>query len=336
MTDPPVRLGLDDARSLGERALMACGASGEVARLMAKALVEAEAQGLAGVGLAHLEVYCAGLRAGRIDGHAEPSIARPCAGVFHVDARGGVGHLAFERVFSQLVATARETGTVVFSQRNSFTNAALDWFVRRLATQGLVAIAATNAGPAVMAASGATQPVFCTNPLAFAVPRENAPPLVIDQSSSATAYVNLCLAAERDEAIPEGWALDADGNPTTDAAAALGGVLLPFGGARGANVALMVELLAAGLSGANWSLDAPSFLTGDDSPRIGLFVLALDADRIAGEGAGARMSAYLERLHRSYGVYMPGASRAKATSQAEADGLLADADLIRRLRAFTD
>lgn len=336
MTAATLHLGLPEALQLGEEALLACGASTEVARLMAGALVEAQAQGLAGVGLAHLEVYCDGLRAGRIDGQAEPSIARPCAGVFHVDARGGVGHLAFERVFSELVATARATGSVVFSQRNSFTNAALDWFVRRLASQGLVAMAATNAGPAVMAASGAKQPVFCTNPLAFAVPRGDAPPLVIDQSSSATAYVNLCLAAERGEAIPEGWALDADGNPTTDAAAALAGVLLPFGGARGANVALMVELLAAGLSGANWSLDAPSFLEGNDSPRIGLFVLALDANRISGEGAGARMSAYLERLEHSYGVYMPGASRANATSQAQAEGLLVDAALIERLRALTD
>jgi (2R)-3-sulfolactate dehydrogenase (NADP+) len=335
VTAATVSLRPEEARELGERALMACGASLEAARLMAGALVEAQAQGNTGVGFAHLETYCDGLRAGRIDAAAEPVIQRPSGAVFHVDARGGFGHVAFHRLLPQLVTAAHESGLALFSQRNSYTNAALDWFVRRLAEQGLMALAGTNGGPALLAASGASEAVFCTNPLAFAAPRGEGQPLVIDQSCSATAYVNLRMAAERGETIPEGWALDADGNPTTDAAAALAGVLLPFGGARGANVALMVELLAAGLSGANWSLDAPSFLDGDSTPGIGLFVLAMDAERISGDDASARIAQYLERLEREHHVYMPGASRAEAAARAEAESLLLDAELVQRLRAFT-
>ena len=91
-------------------------------------------------------------------------------------------------------------------------------------------------------------------------------PLVIDQATSATAYVNLRKAAEHGEPIPEGWAIDAAGQPTTDARAALDGLLLAFGGKRGANIALMVEVLAAGMTGANWSLDCPPFDQGSDSP----------------------------------------------------------------------
>ncbi len=334
MTHASVRLSLDAAEQLGRRALSACGAGDEVAALMARALVRAEARGLAGVGLAHLESYCEALRCGRIDGHAEPVIRRVSAAAFHADARGGVGHLAFERVLPDLVAAAREAGVAVFSQRNSYTNAALDWFVERLANEGLVALAATNGGPALLAASGAREAVFCTNPLAFAAPREGGPPLVIDQSSSATAYVNLRLAAERGEAIPEGWALDSGGNATTDPNAALDGVLLPFGGARGANVALMVEVLAAGLSGASWSLDAPSFLDGERSPGIGLLVLALDGDRLSGHGLGARMAAYLARLEGELGVYVPGRRREEHAARAVREGVAIGQDLHRRLIAL--
>jgi (2R)-3-sulfolactate dehydrogenase (NADP+) len=326
-----VTLTLQATEELSRRALGACGASEEVARVMAEALVLAEAQGLAGVGLAHLESYCEALREGRIDGHAEPVIRRDTPVLFHADAKGGVGHVGFERVLPDLVAAARELGVAVFSQRNSYTNAALDWFVRRLAERGLVALAATNGGPALLAASGAREAVFCTNPMAFAAPRDDGPPLVIDQSSSATAYVNLRLAAERGDPIPRGWALDGYGRETTDPVAALEGVLLPFGGARGANVALMVELLAAGLAGANWSLDAPSFLEGDATPGIGLFVLALDGDRLAGMSFGPRMKSYLTRLQREFDVYLPGSSRAQRAASAARQGIEIPTGLHERL-----
>jgi (2R)-3-sulfolactate dehydrogenase (NADP+) len=222
----------------------------------------------------------------------------------------------------------------VFSQRGGFTCGALGYFVSRLADRGLVGLAATNGGPAFLAASGADRPVFCTNPMAFAAPRAGAAPLVIDQSSSATAFVNLVRAAEAGEPIPEGWALDTDGRPTTDPMAAMQGVLLAFGGARGANVALMVEVLAAGLSGANWSLDAPSFLDGEGSPGVGLFVLALDADLLLGGEFAARLGAYLERIERDFGAYVPGARRAAGVEVAQAGGLSVERTLHERLRNY--
>src|SRR5690606_1974883 len=120
--------------------------------------------------------------------------------------------------------------------------------------------------------SGGTKPVYCTNPMAFAAPVAGGPALLIDQSSSATAFVNIRKAASTGDSIPTDWALDEAGNPTSDARAAMKGALVAFGGARGANIALMVEVLAAGLSGANWSLDAPSFTSGTQNPGTGLFV----------------------------------------------------------------
>lgn len=332
-------LSIDDALAVARAALIASGASDETADVMAEALVDAESRGLDGVGLAHLVTYCEALAAGRIDGHADPVVERPTPIIFRADARAGVGHLAFARSLDALIDAAQSFGLALFTQRNSFTNAALDWFVRRLADRGLVALAATNGGPALLAPSGGTVPAYCTNPLAFAVPGtqgpgKEGPAVLIDQSSSATAYVNLALAAERGDAIPEGWALDADGRPTTDPVAAMKGVLLAFGGARGANVALMVEVLSAGLSGATWSVDAPSFLTGDESPGIGLFVLAIDPGKTFGPGFADHMDDHVERLRTRYGAYIPGPARQSKREAALRDGLNPDPAVLQRLQAI--
>ncbi|CAN0590322.1 unnamed protein product, partial [Laminaria digitata] len=197
-------------------------------------------------------------------------------------------------VFDALVAAAKTLGLAAFSQSNAYTCGALGTFVDRLAREGLLGFAATN-GPPLLAGSGSKEPVYCTNPMAFAAPQAGGPPLVIDQSSSATAFISIRVAAEKGETIPDSWAIDKDGNPTTDPRAAMEGSLLAFGGARGANIALMVEVLAAGLSGANWSLDAPSFLEGPDCPGTGLFVLAISPDAVAPDFK-ARMAGQLDRL----------------------------------------
>jgi len=293
------------------------------------ASVTAQAEGQTPVGLSHFVDYLDALRAGRIDGQAWPQIARPARPFFHVDARGGTAHLGFDLAFDDLVTTARDLGVAVFSQRNAFTCGALGYFVRRLAEQGLVALAATN-GPALMAGSGGARPVFCTNPVAFAAPRADGPPLVIDQASSAAAFVAIRAAAERGEPIPADWALDAAGRPTTDAAEALKGVLLAAGGPRGANIALMVEVLAAGLTGANWSLDAPSFLAGSQSPGSGLFILALEP-KLLDPGFEQRMARQLGRLAHAFGVYIPGARKAAMRQQAEDDGIWTDTDTLGRI-----
>lgn len=158
-----------------------------------------------------------------------------------------------------------------------------------------------------MAAGQSSEAVYGTNPLAFAAPVDNRAPLVIDQASSATAFVNIRQAAKRGKMIPEGWAIDERGQNTMDSREAIKGALLAFGGARGANIALMVEILAAGTTGANWSLDAPSFEEGSHSPGVGLFIVALTPELLA-PGFSARMASQIERLS-SKGIHVPGGSR---------------------------
>ncbi len=314
------RLSLFEASDLAERACRAAGASDEAARSLAQATVSAEAHGKSSIGFAHLLDYLAAFREGRIVGDAEPVATSPAPAAIHCDARGGIAQLGFDRVFDELRRRAETLGVALFTQAKSYTTGELGYYPRRLAEAGLVAFSATN-GPALIAVPGVKTPVYCTNPLAFAAPLDEGPPLLIDQASSATAFVALRRYAERGEALPPGWAIDADGQETTDPHAAMRGALLAFGGARGANIALMVEVLAAGLSGANWSLDAPAYTSGDRSPGAGLLVIAIAPSLLAPDFP-KRLELQLERL-ASLGVHIPGRRVAAAEIELP-DALVAE------------
>jgi len=324
-----VHLGLDATVSLCERAARAAGAGEETARSLAASVVAAEAEGVAAVGLTHFVDYLEALQAGRIDGQVEPAVTRPAPCLFLADARGGIMHTAFDRTIDDLARSARLFGIALLAQRNAFTAGGLGYFTGRLAAMGLVALAASN-GPPLLAVPGSAGPVYCTNPLSFAAPVADGPPLVIDQSSSGTAFVSVRRAAEEGRVLPEGWAIDRDGKPTTDPAAALRGALLAFGGTRGANIALMVEVLSAGVTGANWSLDSPSFSEGPDSPGAGMMVIALQPVFFAPD-FGLRLKAQLDRLADEHGVYIPGRARAARAAAARMEGLTLQRALLERI-----
>ncbi len=310
LTEPTITLTLQEVSALASTALLRAGAGEPLARCLARAVTSAEATGKSALGLGHLPDYLDALVRGRIDGYAEPLITSPVPALVRCDCRGGIAQLGFDHAFEELVTKTQTFGLTLYTSKNSFTTGELGWYAARLADAGLVALAATN-GPPLLAGAGSTKPVYCTNPLAFAAPRADGPPLVIDQASSATAFVKIRQAAERGEPIPEGWALDEAGRPTTDPNAALRGALLAFGGERGANLALMVEVLSAGLSGANWSIDAPDFQSGDQSPGAGLFVLAI-APQFLAHDFETRLARQLERLAGEFGVHIPGEARARA------------------------
>ncbi len=314
------------------RALTSAGYSHENARALARQTVLSEELGQKSVGVSHAFDYIAGIAGGRIDGTAQPTISSPVPTMIVVDGNGGLPQTGFDLAFDDLVAKARDLGLAAFLQRNTTLCGSLGTFALRVAEAGLLCLAATNGSP-LLAGSGSTRPVYCTNPMAFSAPQAGGPPLLIDQSSSATAYVNVRAAAERGDTIPTGWAIDKEGRATTDPKAALEGTLLAFGGARGANIALMVDVLAAGLTGANWSLDAPSFMEGDQCARTGLFVLAIDPTPVD-PGFSERMAAQIERLHDDYGVHIPGLAKADARHKAAVEGVDIDDDLLARLEAM--
>jgi (2R)-3-sulfolactate dehydrogenase (NADP+) len=320
-----------EATDLAVTAIRAAGASEAVARSLAEATVSAEMAGLPTVGFLHLPDYLASFVEGRINGKAEPVITFPASAMVQIDASGGIAQLGFDRAFDVFRQRVVEHGVAVLAQRNSYTTGEVGYYVRRLADAGLVAMAMSNGSP-LLATPEARSAVFSTNPMAFAAPGEAGPAILLDQASSAAAFVNVRAAAERGDTLPPGWALDAEGEPTQDPARALGGALLTFGGAKGANIALLVEIMAAGLTGANWSLDSPSFLTGDRSPGAGLLVIAM-GPTMFDASFRTRLDAHMARLSDA-GVHIPGRAKAANLARASQDGIVLPLDLVRRIEAF--
>jgi (2R)-3-sulfolactate dehydrogenase (NADP+) len=291
----------DELLALCGAALLRVGADSGAARVLAAATVEAELVGNRAVGVAHLFDYLDGYDQGRIAKDGRPVVRRATPVVFDVDARDGLAQTAFTEVLDDLQDAAREFGLAALWIRNSFTCGELGYYARHLAERGFLAMAAANS-PALMSIGGARGPVLGTNPLAYGIPRPGGFPVVIDQASSSTAFVNIRRAAEAGDPIPPGWALGPDGEPTQDATAAVRGTLLPFGGHRGGNVALLVEVLAT-LSGAAFSLDAAPFDSGAESPRIGVFLLAIDPVGFA--GSTERLAGQFESLRDDHEVRLP-------------------------------
>ncbi len=315
-----MNLTLPRVEDIARLALQRAGASPLQAAAVARSIRAAEAEGTRGIGLGYLPWYCRHLRVGKIIGDATPAVTQQLAGVVMVDALGGFAHPAYEAGEDALVAAARAQGIAVMGVANAYACGVLGYFSDRLARAGLVSITTTNAS-STMAPWGGKTPFFGTNPWAFGAPRAGQP-LVIDSSSSATAFVNLATAAAEGRAIPPHWALNAEGQPTTNAAEGLKGSVAPAGGHKGSALALMVEVLAAGLTGANWSFQAASL--GDDAggpPKLGQTFIAIDPAAMA-PGFSDRIETMLTAMLAQSGVRIPGARRHQNAERAAIDGVL--------------
>jgi (2R)-3-sulfolactate dehydrogenase (NADP+) len=298
-----MRYEIEEAAQIAYGVIKAVGADDPTARSLTDAVISAELAGSKAVGFAHLPDYLDGFLKGRISVNAEPEICFPVPAAITIDAKKGIAQLGFDLAFEELISRATTFGVVALTMSNSFTVGELGYYTRRLAEKGLVSIATCNAS-AQMTTLESGKAVYGTNPMSFAAPVADKRPLVIDQASSAAAFVTVRTAAERNEAIPEGWAVDQGGKPTTDANEAVKGLLVAFGGARGANIAMVMEILAAGVTGANWSMDAPSYAKGTENPGVGLFLVAINPEMFS-KDFKARLAFQLDRLENS-GVRIPG------------------------------
>jgi (2R)-3-sulfolactate dehydrogenase (NADP+) len=303
MTD----LAIPDAIQLVVDVFAKAGMPIALAQPAARALVMAEQDGLPSHGLARVPFYAAQMQAGKVVADAEPQVTRDGA-VIRVDAGFGLAFAAIEAGAQHARDVVRETGlsavTITHSHHFGVAGQAVEPFAR----DGLIALAFANA-PAAMAPWGGTRALYGTNPVAFAAPRMAGDPLVIDLSLSHVARGKVMLAQKAGQPIPEGWALDTDGNPTTDADAAMAGTMVPSGGAKGAALALMVELLTAGLAGANFAWQASSLF--DDkgpAPNLAHFILVLDPARFA-PGFTERAEAMFAAIEAQDSARLPGARR---------------------------
>lgn len=284
------------------------GMPDHLARPAAIALVRAEQDGLPSHGLARVPFYVAQMRTGKVVATADPRVTRDGA-VIRVDAGFGLAFAAIDAGAHAARDVVRDLGVAVVSVTHSHHFGVAGQAVEPFARSGLIALAFANA-PAAIAPWGGNRALYGTNPVAFAAPRAgDVDPLLIDLSLSHVARGKVMLAQKAGTRIPADWALDTDGNPTTDPDAAMAGTMLPSGGAKGAALALMVELLTAGLAGAQFAYDASSLF--DDKggpPDLAHFILVLDPARFA-PGFTDRAEAMFAAIAAQDGARLPGARR---------------------------
>ncbi len=298
----------------------------------ARALVAAEIAGQSGHGLTRVQLYAQHMREGRAKGDAMPRIAHDKGAACVIDAQSGLAFLAMELAAREAIRRAREFGAAFCGVRNSHHCGAMDYHLAPLATAGLVGLAFTNS-PAAINAWGGKQPLFGTNPIAAAFPSKAGPPLVIDLSLSEVARGKIMVAAKEGRPIPLGWAVDRDGKPTTDAKAALTGSLFAIGGAKGAMLALTVELLCVALTGAKFGFDNDSYFEPGNPASIGHALIAIDPAALAGADAYfERVETLVAAMATDASVRLPGTRRQQLAADARANGIEIPETLLQQLR----
>jgi (2R)-3-sulfolactate dehydrogenase (NADP+) len=317
---------------LARAALEKAGANSKMAEAAARHLVRAEEQGLPTHGMSRVPFYCSMLRKGRADGAAQPAMVADRAGACLIDNRDGLPYVSAQWTIEEVIQRARRNGIAFAGIRNSAHVGVLGIHLLPVAEAGLVGFAFTNS-PAAIPPWRGKKPLFGTNPVAGVFPRKNQQPLVIDLALTTVVRGRIMMAMRKGERIPEGWALDRNGRATTDPKEAIEhGSLFPIGGAKGAMLALMFELICAALTGAAIGSEADSFFSEEgNKPRIGQAFIAIDPSGLAG------MNTYWERTETIVStmladpeVRLPGARRFAAETSAK-EGIEVPEELIAQI-----
>jgi len=325
---------LGELKTLVTRAFVANATAPENAVSVATALIAAEIDGQTGHGLSRVPAYAAQARSGKVNGRAIPRATQTAKAAIVVDAADGFAYPALDLGIRELARLAPATGIAAVAIHHSHHCGVAGRSVEKLAELGLIGLMFSNT-PKAIAPWGGAKALFGTNPIAFAAPRRSAPPLVIDLSLSKVARGKVMVAAKAGQAIPEGWALDAEGRPTSDAKAALDGAMLPMGDAKGAALALMVEILAAGLSASHFGNEASSFFDAEGAPpRIGQLVIAIEPKAFAGPSFIDRIEALLSAIAAQPGARLPGEKRLTGRALAKAGAIQVDAGLLGDIEAL--
>lgn len=313
---------IEELTSLVTRALKRAGASKAMAEATAQALVAAEAEGLSGHGLSRVALYAQHLREGRADGKARPKVVKKKGATCLIDAHGGLAFLATALAVKEAIKRARRYGVAFAGVTNSHHFGAAAYHLAPVAAAGLVGLAFTNS-PSAINAWGGKRAFFGTNPVAAIFPRKDANPIVVDLSLTEVVRGKIMIYAKEGRPIPPGWAVDRDGQPTTDPKAALTGSLAAIGGAKGTALALMVEVLCVALTGAAFSFENDSYFEPGNKPRIGHAILAIDPEALAGaDSYYPRLETMIAKMLADEGVRLPGTRRRQSAAMARAEGLV--------------
>ena len=329
------KLSLAQVESLATEALIGAGTRPESAKSVGKAALAAERDGVRSHGLLYVPIYCEHVKCGKVDGAAVPEVSQPRLSAIQVDAKTGFAHPAIDAGFNELIPLVKANGCVGLTISNSYNCGVLGYHVERLAEAGLVGIGFTNS-PASIAPVGGKKPVLGTNPFALAVPDSTGgAAFVLDQSASVVAKSEIMMRAREGISIPEGWALDAEGQSTTDPEIALKGSMAPSGGYKGFGTGLLVEVMAAALSGAVLGLQASPFSgTAGGPPRTGQCFIAFDPEAFSGAEFYERISTLVEAVQSQEGARLPGDRRRKNRQRIELEGVEVAQSLLEKIRSY--
>lgn len=313
-----VQVPLKDIEDTVQIALRAHGAEAFPAAEVARAVRAAESVGNKICGLYYVESYCQQLASGRVKGDVIPTVSTPRGAVVHVDAHFGFAQPAFAYGLPVALDAARQSGIATLAVGHAHTCTSLGYFTEQIARAGFIGVGFTNASPIVAAPGGKTR-VIGTNPIAFSVPDgQGGIAMQFDQSTTTVALGKITMAKAAGEAIPEGWAVDAEGQPTTDPEAALAGSLVSMGGYKGWGFGLMAEILAAGMTGGVLSKDVKPLKAPDGPPHdLGQYYILIDP--AASPDFKDRLTALAEMAGTDAGARMPGQNKQPADPVEVAD-----------------
>lgn len=305
-----VTVSLDEIESTSKQALMKHGAHEWIAESVASAIRQAEANGNLICGLYYLESYCKQLITGRVKGDVIPVVSKPKTATVKVDAKFGFAQAAFEKGLAEVVNVVKESGTASLAICHAHTCTSLGYFTEQIANAGLLGIGFTNAS-AVVSPPGGKSAVIGTNPIAMSVPaKDGGVAFQFDQSTSAVALGKITMAAAAKEAIPLGWAVDENGEPTTDPQTALKGSLVSTGGYKGYGFGLMAEVLAAAITGSVNSVDVKGLKVPEGEPHnLGQFYFLIDPMAVSGDAFWERISTLTDAVSAQEGARLPGQHR---------------------------
>ncbi len=324
----------DELHTIIRECFTRCNTSPANANSVASALVSAELAGQTGHGLRRVASYSAQAQSGKADGQAVPTANVVAAATLKIDAAHGFAYPALDLVHQQLPEMARDCGIAIAGITRSHHCGVAGVVVEKFADAGLVAMLFANT-PGAMAPWGGNKALFGTNPIAFAAPQSRGGPIVVDVSLSKVARGKIMAAKQKGDAIPEGWALGPDGEATTDANVALQGTMVPLGDAKGTALALMVELLAASLVGANTADKASSFFDAEGaSPGVGQTIIAIDPTKLGGAGVLDHFADMAEAIGAQSGARVPGHRRQELRQQMQRDGIPVDDALLAEIESI--
>jgi len=328
-------LNREEIEQVAIKALTSSGASEIAASALAKGVAAAEMDGIASHGLVYVPIYCEHLTCGKVNPNAKVVVNHAAPSAIVVDADSGFAHPAIDAGFDLLIESAKQNGCAAMSIRNSYNCGVLGFHSERIAQAGMTGLGFTNAPASIMPVGG-NKSIIGTNPFSVAVPDgKGGVAFVLDQSASVVAKSEIKMHAQAGKSIPEGWAYDADGNPTTDAGAAMKGSMAPVGGYKGFGAGLLVEVFAAVMSGATLSQDASPFAgTAGGPPRTGQFFFAASPDVFSPDVFGDRIQTLTRSIVAQEGAHLSGSERVVARAAHEANGVEVSVALLEKIQAI--